>query len=37
MPKVLKIMGKHRNLEKTLKLFLEHKGHKIKKIKYIGD
>lgn len=37
MPKVLKIMGKHRGLEKTLRLFLEAKGHKIKKIKYTGD
>lgn len=37
MPKILKIMGKHRNLEKTLRLFLEAKGHKIKNIKYQGD
>jgi hypothetical protein len=37
MPKVLKIMGKHRGLEKTLRLFLEAKGHKIKKIRYTGD
>lgn len=37
MPKVLKIMRKHRDLEKNLKLFLEAKGHKIKKIRYVGD
>ena len=36
-PKILKIMGKTKVLENNLKLFLEHKGHKIKSVKYRGD
>ena len=36
-PKILKIMGKTRALEKNVKMFLEAKGHKIKSVKHKGD
>jgi len=36
-PKILKVMGKTKALENNLKMFLEHKGHKINSVKYKGD
>ena len=36
-PRILKIFRKTKAMENNLKLFLESKGHKIKKIKLKGD
>ena len=37
VPRILKMLRKTKKLEDNLKLFLEAKGHKIKKIKLVGD